>query len=229
MSTYLSIDQCRNITAQAYVGGLPICYRDGNVSPQFVQTVLDALSLLPEQLLQIIAERQFILILSGILSDVHPEQKYQKPRGHSQHGKGDDINGLCCASLRHIHLTEFTTRHKAMDTAETLRHELGHALDYSVGAYLGLGYRDVSLNYDFNQVHLADVTLMGSHAKQVLTYYIQNCSLAGRSEAFAEATASLFGGGCQDAEYFWRHFPNVVAWVESNILNVLGIPTRGDF
>lgn len=214
MSIYLPTDHCRKIPVQMEIYGLPVSYWEGNVSSQFVRDVWEALNQLPEFLVRIVSERGFVLILSGLLSDAHPEQKYQKPRGHGQHTKGDDLCGLCCSTLRHIHLAEFAKDYKPRDALMTLRHELGHALDYTVGACLGLGYRDVSLNYEFNQAHLADVAQMDHRAKLNLNYYIQNCSTAGR----AEAVAALLGGGCQDSLYFRQQFPHVTNWVQWNLL-----------
>lgn len=223
---YPQVDYCRKIPVQAEIHSLPILYNPNTVSQSFINAVFQTVSAIPESLLNILANKGFVLILSGSMSEVHPDLQFKKPRGHSQHSKYDHINGLCCPDERHIHITEHTKRGRARDTAETLRHEFGHALDASAGAAIGFGNRDVSLTFDFNQVFLQDVSQIPLSKQEDLEYYIQKKSPAGRSEAFAEGVASLIGGGCRESQYFQRYFPETVSWIENHIFSQLGLPTH---
>jgi hypothetical protein len=112
------------------------------------------------------------------------------------------------------------------EIAGVIRHEYGHGADQK------LGY--ASNHADFIAMHESDVKdLLTSTGSAIepnghhfsgdaaqLNYYMQpaggTISAAGRSEAFAEAFAALYGGGCS-GELFAKWFPRTIRSVSDKV------------
>lgn len=111
-------------------------------------------------------------------------------------------------------ITEAGRLAKNIAPDRTARHEIGHAVD----ALLQYPSRSEA----FRQAYIKDFNRLSDKEKQSLCYFIQadeqgKPSFAGKSEAFAEAVANLYGGGCNQNDDFREHFPNLLTYVKSTI------------
>src|SRR6202035_1338371 len=92
------------------------------------------------------------------------------------------------------------------------RHEIGHAVDHSMG--------DFSTSTDFQQAYQQDLAQIPANMQARLDYYIQTARpFAGASEAFADLFAALHGGACNasDTALILKFFPRTAEAIKDGL------------
>lgn len=123
--------------------------------------------------------------------------------------------GLYSFSSKLVALAEYYKMggqyHRSQRLSKVYRHEIGHAYDDV--------RKMASQRPGFQQAHAKDVAALPDLAKQDLAYFITGSGTpdSGLREAFAEAFASLVGGGVRGRSFpgrsFPAHFPESVNYV----------------
>lgn len=171
------------------------------------------------------------------VKDAYPELEGVKPRGWFS-GTWEQADGLYDPEKSQVVVAETSTRdgvtERATRVSGVTRHEYGHAVDEELGKLFKMG--KISNSGAFDIAHEQDVNFLLKHSGSTishngysfqneaarLSYFIQPTegkrSSAGRSEAFAEAFAALYGGGCStDNEEFAKFFPRTIRHVADKI------------
>src|SRR6185436_14721642 len=124
------------------------------------------------------------------LIDKEPELVNTQPSGYEEGTTYRNCPG--CFDGGEIVICEYTfigdsdDLRAQKDTVSTLRHEIGHALDYCLGGY--------STTTAFKHAHALDAGSMDEDAKPQLAYYLQK-DISGPIETFAELVCAKLGGG----------------------------------
>ena len=97
-----------------------------------------------------------------------------------------------------------------------MNHEAGHALDYFFNQ---AGTEEVSDSKAFKTAYQKDYQALSRKERKERWYFIQpnakgQPTAEGRDEAFAEAFATLYGGGGEKIRTFRKHFKHSIAFVE---------------
>jgi hypothetical protein len=214
---------------------------DSPVSAGFVAQVKQGWQSIPERVQSALVRHGWTVKVGQFMTKIDARLKHAFPRGGDPGTTADHRGGMCIP--RHIFLTEYQwlQRHQgpskfaksktfpcitlvqppvessqgilACSTARdrTMRHEAGHAVDHLL--------RNPSVSTAFHQEYMKDFAKMDAERTEELYYYIQpdadgQPSRAGKSEAFADAFASLYGGGCNQTAHFQENFPHVVDFVK---------------
>jgi hypothetical protein len=215
---------------------------DSRVSESFVEQVKRGWQSLPELIRQSLIRAGWKIKVGKFLTELASKLKGVTPRGGDPGTTADNRGGVCIAP--EILLAEYqwlvpynpaskNAKSKSFPRAErvsppvkspfgvlarscaadrTVRHEIGHALDHFLNR--------PSTSRDFSLAYEKDFQAMDEERKAELNYYIQSDaegrpSLGGMSEAFAEAFATLYGGGCSQTDHFQENFPHIVAFVQA--------------
>lgn len=108
---------------------------------------------------------------------------------------------------------------KAIAVDRVFRHEIGHTFDDLLAP---AGYHSVSETKAFRKAYQQDFARLTEEEKEIWHYYVQldetgEASKGGYREAFAEALASVYGGGCVEVSAFKHYFQHTVAYVEAQL------------
>lgn len=173
------------------------------VSPAFLKGIQEGLESLPVSVKEKLAEKNVKIVASRSVVETLPELKNQHPRGYSEGSTFEDCPALNTGEL--IVVAENTRNGVTEDPQNGIRHESGHGLD---------GAMSLSNTDDFINAYNRDVSKMSEWDKQYLSYMLQSGE-AGRSEAFAEVFATIYGGSTDVAfkQAMERSFPETITAV----------------
>ncbi len=210
-------------------------------SAAFEATADKAIKSLPDFVQKAFEGKGYRVVIGKFLTDAFPPLKGQVPRGWDPWTTWDNSDAVCASP--EVGLAEyswsstvqkpskFTKMHllpralrvmpevskpnnvlvKNMNTEFVFRHEAGHLTDEMLN--------NLSATDSFEKAYAKDVATMGTSRRDEYYYYIQpddqgKPTNAGRSEAFAEAFAALYGGGCNDLAHFKKGFKNLMKYTE---------------
>ena len=214
----------------------------GLASPEFEAKADKAIKSLPAFVQKGFERGGVHVVIAKFLTDAFPQLKGVVPRGWDPWMTWDNSDAL--ASNPEIGMAEFSwastvprdgssfakmkllprsqyvtpavTKPNNMLVKNTatefvLRHEAGHVVDDLLA--------DASDSSPFAMAYLRDLVKMTPADKAECYYYIQpdaagSPTSGGRSEAFAEAFAQLYGGGCNEKSSFQKHFKNLLGFTE---------------
>lgn len=108
--------------------------------------------------------------------------EHKCPRGWAAGKTWNDADGIYMSGSKIAAVAELTNAGKSKRGAAVLWHELGHAIDHSLGWY--------SHTSAFEGAYNDDVSNLNNQQKEQHTYFLQP-ELAGKEEVFAEIYAAL--------------------------------------
>ena len=147
------------------------------------------------------------------LTDAMPELKGQSPRGWPVGATWDAVDGCYSGGKKEIIVAEerqSLANSKWIPSGrsdQVLRHETGHAVDYSINM--------LSEHADFKAAYDTDVQAMPAKDKNQLEYFLQT-GTAGREETVAETIADREGGATGGIT-FHNDFANVLKVVNDTV------------
>jgi hypothetical protein len=220
---------------------------DAPVTPHFARKVDRAIRSLPEHVQQVLYNAGIRVVATRFITDAFPDLKGKTPRGWSPGTTWDNADGMFMYEKHKIVLAQhywtcppvkvdrfkhtrrirrgayvmpvqkvddrYLMRNIAAD--RLFRHEAGHAVDEVL--------KYISQSEAFKRAYMSDYRMFKKQDKLAMYYHIQpdtktgKPTAAGLSEAFAEAFASLYGGGANHLDHFKKHFKHTMAFVEQVI------------
>lgn len=159
-----------------------------NVSKGLIDGAKTALKAYPDKLLEVVYLSGCRIQLTPTLIDFEPGAENTKPRGYEDGSTFKDCPGMFTGKA--IVVCEYTIGNgydcsKTSDPLGTLRHELGHAVDWFLG--------DISHSEEFKHAYYLDSGKVDASVAGKISYYLQKAS-GGPSETFAELMAFKYGG-----------------------------------
>lgn len=209
---------------------------EGFSGPFFRAKVRKAYNGFPPEIRQLLDDQGVRVVAARKLSDAFPELQNVRPRGWTEGSTWDNADGVfnnkdraavVAKKFRAFDISPegqvASSSFKASDRVEgVLRHEVGHAVDDSLGRY--------SMTPEFRQAYAKDianlpetVTINGQQleTKKLFQYFLQpETPGAGESEAFAEIFAAKNGGGGSahlTLDAFHQAFPETTKAIESRL------------
>jgi hypothetical protein len=171
----------------------------------------------------IIAKRGATVMPVHHLTDALPELKNQAPRGWPVGSTWDSVDGCWSTSRNEIVVAE---ERRSLGngqwvpsgrTDKVLRHEAGHAVDYTINMMSDLP--------DFKKAYDADLQAMPTGDKNALSYFLQS-GPGGREETAAEGVADR-EGGATGGQAFHNDFPQTLKVINDTINGSAHLPVRG--
>lgn len=217
---------------------------DSDVSEGFLQKVMDGMASMPAMVITALNSGGWNVQVSKFLTDALPHMKGVTPRGSDRGTTAEHRSGVTLRPTiylseyqwcpppkkesKFVHSRLFPSLRRVMPPVEspfgilhqkvtadrTLRHEAGHALDQVLNR--------LSDSPAFMRAYERDLAMLSPEGKQEVYYFIQpdakgQPTLGGRHEALAEAFATLWGGGCNEAEHFQTMFPGVMQFAREQV------------
>jgi hypothetical protein len=191
-------------------------------SRHFVNQVKLAISTLPVFLRQLLLEAGYRVPACHDLIEYWPELKGIRPRGwriggtwnHSPaiHSQGPPAKIVMAEWREDPSDPEMLLSSKNIHGV--FRHEAGHALDVIL--------KMISETKAFSRAYMRDYRKLSWADRERFHYFIQKKWLffptkPGKSEAFADAFATLYGGGCEKSRDMKQYFSHTVAFVRQAI------------
>lgn len=224
-----TLEKCLNQIQTSDLKFRPLLFeRTVNCSEQHANRVEEQLNKIPLPLRQILLRKGYTLVASDTLIEAMPKLKDVQPRGWPPSLTWQSAEGAQDYQVKMIVISDKKLRDNQLVTVDNerfmgvLRHELGHAFDYSID-----GRELFSDSSEFIAAYNEDVGKIPSEMLQELEYYLQAVnksdknrgSSAGRSETAADIIALLLGSPCNAwrAELLQRHFPNVIYVAERKL------------
>lgn len=220
---------------------------DAPASDEFEARADAAIRSLPGFVREAFQNNGYKVVIGKFLTDAFPHLKGVVPRGWDPWTTWDNSDAVCATPqiglaeyswastvakpsrfnrMKLLHRSELVQPQvtkpnnvlvKNKNTEFVFRHEAGHMVDD-----LMEGVTDTRA---FEKAYQADVKKLSAREKEELYYYLQpddhgKPTDAGRSEAFAEAFASLYGGGCNELPHFRKHFRSLIRFTERTMANL---------
>lgn len=198
--------------------GYPIRFLQG-VSTRFQDEIRHAVRTIPQPVWDGLERRGWRVQAAPSVTEAAPWLKGTQPRGWPDGYTWDHSDAVHLPESRLLVLgeTRRTGRGDRIPSSRiggVLRHELGHAFDMLLG-----GPRHFrSLTPAFTAAYRQDTQRLSAQQRSTLRYYLQARS-AGYQETFAEAFATILGGGSDVtlSSEFRQGFPSVIDFVEQSI------------
>jgi tetratricopeptide (TPR) repeat protein len=159
------------------------------ISSTLIDDTKDALKAYPKELLKVVYDHGCRIYLTPTMIDKEPGLEHTTPPGYMEGHSFKDCPGMFYSGG--IVICEFTIGNgfdweKTHDPIGTLRHELGHAIDW----YLG----QISETEEYKHAYLLDSGAINDDStRNKLNYYMQK-DTRGQHECFAELMAAKYGG-----------------------------------
>jgi len=213
-------------TKQAMIDQLVVVVRAQanrpEISANMIKKVKTALSAYPNNLLALVVGKGCKIYLTPTMIDKEPGLQNSTPAGYEEGETYKNCPGmfkdgseivLCELCLSAHDDSEWTT---LPDPVGTLRHELGHAVDY----YLG----QVSSTEDYKHTYLLEMAKIDDSDKPVISYFLQK-DYRGPCETFAELMCEQYGGRKDDrrGERLAQNFPQLSKYIAKKIAEIPSI------
>ncbi|MBS1994953.1 MAG: hypothetical protein JSS86_01525 [Cyanobacteria bacterium SZAS LIN-2] len=187
-------------------------------SPAFTTDVTTTYNAMSAETRAIVSKSGAKVVGVHHLTDAIPELKGQAPRGWPAGATWDSVDGCWSARKNEIIVAEERqqiTGQKWIPSGrvkEVLRHETGHAVDYTI--------KMLSEQDDFKKAYEDDLQAMPAADKAPLSYFLQPGS-AGREETAAEGVADR-EGGATGGKTFHTDFSRTLKVINDSINSVAG-------
>jgi hypothetical protein len=184
-------------------------------APATTEQVREAMRAVPPHLQQRLADEGWKVYGVRSMADiVDPRLANQTPRGYQPGSTYDDVPAMADPSKQEIYISDRSRRDGRV--AGDINHEIGHALDASLG---------ISGSPEFEQVYRLDAgevdTFIG--IQRPVDYYLQEYgahgSSSGQQEAVAQGIGAILHGDPNSQYYqdFQARFPNVISYLEERL------------
>lgn len=197
----------------------------GEIGVDFKQSVNDALNALPERFRTEVFGRGYQVVLGKSVVEIEPSLAGKNPRGYKdatwENADGAHLSGKRIA-IGETSIDPFTSElvfTSPKRAAALLRHEVGHALDVSLRLSIDKKFVD-SWNKEASPIYLLLDKLDGAIYDD-LDYLLQDLTVAGHQETFAELFADFYGGGSAEVVSASKVFPETYSIVQAVILGIL--------
>lgn len=160
------------------------------VSGDLIEKTKDALRVYPKNLLKVCYDKGCRIWLTPTMIDKEPGLEHQQPSGYMEGHTYKDCPGMFYSGG--IVVCEFTISNgfdwnACDDPIGTLRHELGHAVDY----YLG----EISETEEYRHAYRLDQGSISDDTTRNKLHYFMQKDIRGQHECFAELMAAKYGKG----------------------------------
>jgi hypothetical protein len=192
-------------------------------SQSFDNQVNVAYNAMSAQTRAIISKRGATVMPVHHLTDAMPELRGQAPRGWPAGSTWDSVDGCWSTSRNEIVVAEERRTLAGGQwvpsgrTGPVLRHEAGHAVDYTINMMSDLP--------DFKKAYDADLLAMPTGDKNALSYFLQT-GPGGREETAAEGVADR-EGGATGGQTFHNDFPQTLKVINDTINGTAPLPVKG--
>jgi tetratricopeptide (TPR) repeat protein len=183
-----------------------------------ITSVKKALQAYPNNLLALVAGRGCKIYLTPTMIDKEPQLQNTQPAGYEEGETYKNCPGcfngheiiLCELALSPRDDSEWMTQ---PDPVGTLRHELGHAVDY----YLG----QISSTEEYKHLYLLEMAKVDENDRSAIAYFLQK-DHRGPAETFAELMCSQYGGRKEDrrTEKLAESFPGLSKLIAKKIASL---------
>jgi hypothetical protein len=176
---------------------------------------------MPAGILRVLDEVGYALVTGRTMLEAEPGLHRQTPRGYPPDATWANLSGgFHRGSAKRIVLAEtyedYDTGLTVLcgDVAETLRHEIGHALDQALGG--------ASTSDQFRSAYLLGRRRVEErNLRERLEYFLNETIDAGAEETFAELVAIVSGGGAAGMDELMRSTFGDALSVVNRILEAL--------
>lgn len=170
----------------------------GEVGIEFKRAVDIAISGIPERVREYVYAAGYEVKIAPMLVDIKPSLSGLHPRGYPPGYTWENVDGILLRKERVIAVGQTCIDFESGDqfhfdanrSSSVLRHEFGHAADLIF---------KFSSNPRFVEAYTSDLARIDVNnfttSQQLLLRYMMQEGMAGRQEVFAEAFASIYGGG----------------------------------
>lgn len=194
----------------------------GNVAADDIAEMKAAIEAFPKPVLDAISGAGYKFVFAEDLASFDPGMAKNQPRGWpagmtwaNSDGYHDGLRKTILATEKHLDFWNNNAVVKSDRTVGVMRHEAGHAFDFTPGILSNYSQRQ-----EFRAAYNKDLAKISDASKPNLEYYLQRGD-AGPSEVFAETFAQAYGGGSDDSEKLAKHFPNcaelIAKWTKGSV------------
>lgn len=157
-------------------------------SQSFVYEASNQLKNIPLPLVHLLREKGLKLYLTPTAVDYNPKMEQLKPRGYENGKSFRDVPAFYEPNTRHLVIAEYAFGQgslvKTDDPMGSMWHELGHAVDHTMG--------DLSNDREYLRIYHNCKKNVDDAMAEKISYYLQPGE-TGPSETFAELFATLYG------------------------------------
>ncbi len=192
-------------------------------TPEFAREVDRLMGELPPGVLRILRDGGYRVIAAGDMRDYDPALATQRPRGWGPGMTWANADGLHNAGTRQVMVSNRMRDSNGLyvesgRTRGALLHEVGHAVDASLGNFVRTP--------EFAAAYERDAAAMTPAQRTQFEYLLQgypttreNPNYAGRQETFAEVFGAICGSSANasETEATLNAFPNVRALMEARL------------
>ncbi len=217
-NTFVKPKARTGMTKKQLIDSMVECVRnEGNrpaLTSLFIASVKEALNAYPEELLRIVYQHGCRVCLTPSTIDKYPEYQNTQPSGYEDGTTYKNcpgfFNGKYVVVCQYVAQGSDWNWQPAHDPLGTLRHELGHAIDWFGGR--------ISETEEFKHAYLLDAAQVDPDQRGKIEYYLQK-DVRGPEETFAELMCYKFGGRTDAwyvtrGELVWKSFPGAKAVME---------------
>ena len=191
-----------------------------NCPPELISMLKEAFNHFPKGVRNLLASSGCKIYITPSTIEMDPRLQNTQPSGYEDGSTWKNCPGYCHG--RKVVICAYVMAHDesgwiaADDPLSTLRHEIGHEIDYLAG--------ECSEREEYKHAFLLDLGGMDDETKQELAYYTQKAE-HGLHESFAEITCDLLGGGAtkkriETQKLVVQNFPRSVKYVSQLIKNM---------
>ena len=172
----------------------PLEIKSAGASPNRIERIKEVLSSIPENITAFLHESGVSVLASLELCSESPSLAMETPRGYENGSLASESPAIFDPETDTVIVRQKFSDGKDEviaspdDYADSIRHEVGHALDKSLG--------DISHNAVFAEAYKADIANMTAAQKEDLSYYVYDTddsdSYIGQEEAFAQIFSAVY-------------------------------------
>ena len=195
----------------------------GDVGAEFKQVIDTSIFGIPDRILEYVFAAGYEVKIAPMLVDIKPSLSGLHPRGYPPGYTWENVDGILMRKERIVAVGQTCIDFETGDpfpfdgnrSSGVLLHEFGHAADLIF---------KFSSNPRFVEAYALDVARIDVNnftiSQQLLLRYMMQEGMAGRQEVFAEAFASIYGGGTSSLDIS-SIFSRVVPVVRDMILGLV--------
>ncbi len=176
------------------VENLPLEIKSAGASPNRVERIKEVLGSIPEKITSFLHDSGVSVLASLELCSESPSLAMETPRGYENGSLASESPAIFDPETDTVIVRQKFSDGKDEviaspdDYADSIRHEVGHALDKSLG--------DISHSAVFADAYQADVADMTAAQKEDLSYYVYDTNdsdaYIGQEEAFAQVFSAVY-------------------------------------